>query len=91
MAEFRRYIVEIDTKAAKEIRALPRKEQTKVLGKIEALSSNPRPPGCVKLAAESDLWRIRSGNYRIIYQILDARLIVTIVKVGDRRDVYRGI
>jgi mRNA interferase RelE/StbE len=85
------YTVEIDTKAAREIRALPRREQGRVIARAEALAGNPRPPGCVKLAGQSGLWRVRSGNYRIVYQIEDERLLITVVKVADRRDVYRGI
>ena len=86
-----KFTVEIDVKAAKEIRALPQKDQRLIIAKAEALASNPRPPGSVKLAGNSGLWRMRSGVYRIIYQIQDARLLVTVVKVGHRRDVYRGI
>jgi mRNA interferase RelE/StbE len=56
---------------------------------LVVLSSNPRPPGCVKLAAAEDLWRIRVRQYRIIYQILDDQLLITVVKIGDRKDVYR--
>lgn len=85
------YAVEIDTKAAKEIRALPRQDQGRIIARVNALAENPRPPGCDKLAGDSGLWRIRSGIYRIIYQIQDARLLVVVVKVGHRRDVYRGM
>jgi mRNA interferase RelE/StbE len=83
------YAVEIDTKAAKEIRALPTQDQARVIAKALALAGNPRPPGCVKLSGTSNLWRIRVGVYRIIYQIQDARLVITVVRVGHRRDVYR--
>ena len=61
----------------------------RIVARIEALADNPRPPGGVRLSRPSGLWRIRSGVYRIIYQIQDARLLVTVVKVGHRRDVYR--
>lgn len=86
-----RYTVDIDTKAAREIRALPRHEQSRIMAKAEALAGNPRPAGSVKLSGESGLWRIRSGVYRVIYQIQDARLLITVVKVGHRREVYRGM
>jgi len=86
-----RYTVEIDTKAAREIRTLPRQEQQRVISRAESLATNPRPPSSVKLEGSSGLWRIRSGDYRIIYQIHDVRLLVVVVKVGNRRDVYRGI
>jgi mRNA interferase RelE/StbE len=84
------YEVEIDTKAAREIRALPRQDQWRITSKAQLLADNPRPPGSVKLSGTSDLWRIRVGVYRIIYQIQDDRLLVTVVRVGHRREVYRG-
>jgi mRNA interferase RelE/StbE len=86
-----KYSVEIDTKVAREIRALPRQDQERVVVRIMALADNPRPAGCIKLSGASGLWRLRLGIYRIIYQIQDARLIVSVVKVGHRRDVYRGL
>ena len=85
------YTVEIDTKAAREIRALPRHDQERIITKAMALADNPRPTGCVKLSGASGLWRIRSGIYRIIYQIQDTRRLILVVKVGHRRDVYRGL
>jgi mRNA interferase RelE/StbE len=85
------FVVEIDTKAAREIRALPRNVQERVMAKVVALAENPRPAGCVKLSGAADYWRIRSGDFRIIYQILDTRLVITVVKVGHRREVYRGM
>ena len=54
-----------------------------------ALGSNPRPTECVKLTGAEDLWRIRIRQYRVIYQILDQHLVITVVKIGDRTDVYR--
>ena len=56
---------------------------------LVALGGNPRPSGCAKLAAAEDLCRLRVRQYRVIYQILDDQLIVTVVKIGDRQDVYR--
>ena len=56
---------------------------------LVALAHNPRPPACVTLAGAEDLWRLRVRQYRVIYQILDDQLIVTVVKIGDRKDVYR--
>jgi mRNA interferase RelE/StbE len=74
-----RYTVEIDTKAAREIRALPKAEQRRIIAKIEALADNPRPSGGIKLSGASGFWRIRSEVYRIIYQIQDTRLLITVV------------
>jgi mRNA interferase RelE/StbE len=56
---------------------------------IEGLAENPRPPGCLKMQGNEELYRVRVGDYRIIYQIRDAVLIVLVVDIGNRRDIYR--
>lgn len=84
-----RYRVEIKKSAAKEIERLPRKDMKAVLDKIETLSENPRPHDCKKLSAQ-EKYRVRCGDYRILYSIEDDILIVFVVKVGHRKDVYRG-
>jgi mRNA interferase RelE/StbE len=58
---------------------------------LTPLADNPRPPGCVKLAGQENLFRVRVGHYRIVYQIVDDRLIVVVILVAHRRDVYRGL
>jgi mRNA interferase RelE/StbE len=70
---------------------LPRDVQLRIEAKIGALTNNPRPSGCVKLAGHANLYRIRVGDYRIVYQIEDDRLIIIIVTVAHRHDVYRGL
>ncbi len=82
------YNVLIKRSAAKEIDALPAKDRRKVVSKIEALANDPRPFGCEKLSGE-EKYRVRQGDYRILYEIVDRDLIVTVVRVGKRRDVYR--
>ena len=82
------YSVHIKRSAAKEIEALPLKDRRRVVAKIQALASDPRAEGCEKLSGE-EKYRVRQGNYRILYEIIDTELIVTVVKVGNRRDVYR--
>ena len=62
----------------------------RILRAIIALEVNPRPPGAKKLRGESELWRVRVGDYRILYSIEEARLVVLVVKIGHRREVYRG-
>jgi mRNA interferase RelE/StbE len=57
---------------------------------MEALRENPRPTTVKKLAAEENLYRIRVGDYRVVYQIRDKELIVLVVKIGHRREIYRG-
>jgi mRNA interferase RelE/StbE len=74
---------------AKDLRVLPKKDVQRVLTRIRELSSNPRPQGCEKLSG-LERYRIRQSNYRIVYEIQNARLIVLIVKVAHRKDVYRG-
>lgn len=83
-----RYKVEIKKSAVKEIKGLPSAILKKVLAKIESLSDDPRPQGSVKLSAE-EKYRVRLGDYRILYAIEDKALIIYIVKVGRRKDVYR--
>lgn len=68
---------------------LPRKIQVRLKPKIDALADNPRPHGTKKLAGEDDLYRIRIGDYRVIYQVQDLVLLIVVVKIGGRKDVYR--
>ena len=83
------YRIEIKRSAAKEIRAISRKkDRQRVVERIETLADDPRPPGCTKLTGR-EAYRIRQGAYRIVYTIEDAILLVEVVKVGHRRDVYR--
>lgn len=84
-----RYKVEIKKSAAKEIEHLHHKDMKAVLEKIESLSENPRPHDCKKLSAQ-EKYRVRCGNYRILYSIKDDILIIFVVKVGHRKDVYRS-
>lgn len=74
---------------AKDLRAFPKQEVKRIMQRIRSLASDPRPAGCEKLSGQ-ERYRVRQGAYRIIYGIEDARLIVLIVKVGHRRDVYRS-
>jgi mRNA interferase RelE/StbE len=83
------YQIEFVKQAAKQLRALPAQEQERLQPKIDALATEPRPIGVIKLAGEEDLYRIRVGNYRIIYSIQDDQLLILVVKIGHRRDVYR--
>jgi mRNA interferase RelE/StbE len=82
------YSVLFKRSAAKEIEALPLKDRRRVVTKIQALGADPRGEGCEKLSGE-EKYRVRQGDYRILYEITDSELIVTVVKVGNGRDVYR--
>ncbi len=61
----------------------------RVSRKIDALAQDPRPAGVKKLEGEADIYRVRDGNFRIIYRIEDRKLLILVLLVGDRRDVYR--
>jgi mRNA interferase RelE/StbE len=74
---------------AKDLRAFPKKDVKRIMQRIRALVLDPRPPGCEKLSGQ-ERYRVRQGAYRIIYEIVDATLLVLVVKVGHRRDVYRS-
>lgn len=83
------YTVEIKPSAAKQIKKLPKNVQEQVALTINNLAIEPRPDGVKKLS-NSDSYRVRTGNYRIIYQIQDDVLLVTVVRVGHRRYVYKN-
>lgn len=72
----------------KDLRSIPKKDLKKILLRIETLAKDPRPPGYEKLSGQ-EKYRIRQGTYRIIYSIQDQELLVWVVKVGHRKDVYR--
>ena len=84
-----RYEVRIAPAAQKELDRLPQKPRQRVERAILGLAVDPRPSGCRKLQGVDDTYRIRVGDYRVIYCVYDAELVVLIVKVGDRKDVYR--
>jgi mRNA interferase RelE/StbE len=85
-----RYRVLIKPSAAKEIEAVDqKKDRQRIVAEIRLLADDPRPPGCEKLAGEGDRYRIRVGRYRVIYLIGDRELLVVVVRVGHRKDVYR--
>jgi mRNA interferase RelE/StbE len=72
----------------KDLRGIPKVEVRRLLKRIEALRDDPRPAGCEKLTGR-DVYRIRQGVYRIVYSVDDADIVVEVIKVGHRRDVYR--
>ncbi|MDQ6480480.1 type II toxin-antitoxin system RelE/ParE family toxin [Dyadobacter sp. LHD-138] len=75
--------------ALKELEEVPKVSRLKIISKIDELAIEPRPRGVKKLESESNSYRVRVGNYRVIYQIEDFKLIVNIIKVADRKEVYR--
>ena len=81
------YKVEFRKSVEKDLKAIPQKDQIRILRRISQLSEDPRPPASKKLSGQ-ERYRVRQGNFRILYEILDDKLIVTVVKIGNRRDVY---
>jgi mRNA interferase RelE/StbE len=83
------YRVEIAKSAAKDLRAINRKWIPRIVASIETLESDPRPSGCKKLVGSDHTYRLRIGDYRVVYEIHDDRLVVLVVRIRHRRDVYR--
>ncbi|MFQ5743427.1 MAG: type II toxin-antitoxin system RelE/ParE family toxin [Acidobacteriota bacterium] len=82
------YKLLIKPSAAKELEAVPRKDRQRIINRILGLSEEPRPQGCQELSGEQK-YRIRQGQYRVVYLIDDGARAVVIFKVGHRREVYR--
>ena len=82
------YKVLIKPSAIKELNKIPKKDLSKITDRIQALAIDPRPPGCEKLSAQN-AYRIRQGVYRIVYSIEDDNLIIVVIKIGHRRNVYK--
>lgn len=85
-----RYELRFKASVAKDLRGLPKADVRRVLQRIDALRDDPRGAGCEKLAGSSEHYRVRQGRYRIVYGIDDAVLVVEVVRVGHRGEVYRG-
>jgi mRNA interferase RelE/StbE len=85
------YRIEVKPSAADALGKIPQPHQRRIVRRIDRLASNPRPRGAIPLEGSSSLYRIRVGDYRIIYQIQDAALVVLVVRIGRRGDVYRHL
>jgi mRNA interferase RelE/StbE len=83
-----KYKVVFRKSVARDLRSIPNRDLPKILNAIESLSEDPRPSEVEKLSGQ-DRYRIRQGSYRIIYEIIDEDVVVVVVKVGHRKDVYR--
>jgi len=83
-----RYELRVKPSVAKDLRNVPREDVQRIVARMESLRDDPRPPGSEKLTSR-DHYRVRQGDYRILYTIGDAELPVEVLKVGHRRDVYR--
>lgn len=85
------YRVEFTTAAAREVRKLDPPLRRRVLAGIAELERDPRPHGVRKLAGHDNAWRVRIGDYRVLYEVSDAQIVVTVVRVAHRRDVYDSL
>lgn len=86
----RRYRIEVAPAAVRQLRKLDPHARRRVQAAVELLGEEPRPPGAKKLAGGDGEWRVRTGDYRIVYEIHDQVLRLLVVAVGHRRDIYRG-
>ena len=90
-AEEMAHRIEVTPRARKDLRALPKREGQRIAEQIDTLKNDPRPTGCKKLKGREDFYRIRVGDYRVVYQIEDEILLILIVRVGDRKEIYEII
>lgn len=84
-----RYELRVRPSVAKDLRGLPKADIERILARMETLRDDPRAPGCEKLSG-AELYRARQGVYRIVYEIHDACIVVEVIRVGHRSDVYRS-
>ena len=83
------YHVEISRSAAKDLRGIAKEWIPKIVAAIETLETDARPPSCKKLVGSDHTYRIRMGDYRVVYEVADHTLIVLVVRIRHRRDAYR--
>lgn len=88
-----KYTIEVSEKIAKKISKIPQIDRKRIIKAIDALAGNPRPDGCKKLKGCNNppIYRLRSGNYRIAYSIKDSNLVILIIEVAHRKDIYKNI
>lgn len=84
-----RYEVEVSRTAEKQLRKLPRNDQERVVNRLLLLAHDPFPRGMRKLTGYDDVYRVRVGRYRILYSVSRGRLVIIILKIGQRKDIYR--
>jgi mRNA interferase RelE/StbE len=83
-----RYSIEFAPAAFRQLKKLDRAVQVRIYAQIDRLADDPRPPGSLKLAGRDNIFRLRVGDFRVLYNVFDGKLIVLVLKVGHRRDVY---
>jgi mRNA interferase RelE/StbE len=85
------YRIEFRPAVLREMRRIPKQYNIRLMAAIAALAETPRPPGCVRLQGPEGFHRVRVGDYRIVYLIQDRALLICVVRVAHRRQVYRGL
>ena len=85
----RRYEVRLARRVVRSLADLQRRDLHRIRAAIDLLAENPRPPNCVALQGETGVYRVRVGDYRIVYEVFDRVLVVQVVRIGHRREVYR--
>jgi mRNA interferase RelE/StbE len=83
------YEVKLARRALQSLTSLERREQQRIRAALDILASNPRPPNCIALEGEDCVYRVRVGGYRIVYEVLDSVLLIHVVRIGHRHEVYR--
>jgi mRNA interferase RelE/StbE len=83
------YRVIVKPSAERAVERLPLAVATRVVAALTALAEDPRPHGCTKMQGAPNLWRIRTGDYRIVYEIDDRAIVIVVLRVAHRKDVYR--
>lgn len=83
--------IEWKRSAIKELRKLPAEPRHRVVEAVESLAGDPRPHGSRKMVGSENNWRLRIGDYRVVYSVFDALLVIEVVRVGHRKDVYRDL
>lgn len=83
------YCVIIPNSVRKTLEALEEPLRVRIIRRLDALASNPRPRGAAKLTNQDNIFRLRAGDWRIVYEVRDAELVVLLVKIGHRREVYK--
>jgi len=84
------YRLLIKPSAARELEGIPKKDRQRLVTRLRSLTTDPRPSGCEKLSGE-DLFRIRQGKYRVLYSVGDEELVILVIRIGHRREVYRSL
>ena len=85
------YTVESKPAAARALKKLAKGPQKRIAARIDQLADNPRPPGVEKLSGEQDYYRVRVGDYRIVYEVKENVLLVLVIRIGHRREIYQRV